>query len=138
MWRAPGRGFATFLALACLSCSPDVDPPASSTVTSERADSAAAQSTYSNIRREDYVGPEKCGECHPQNYKAWKQHPHSRMNALATDETVVGDFSGAVFSYGNGSARFSRDNGDFIVEYFREKKRIRRFRVTRTIGWRYE
>ena len=32
---------------------------------------------YSNIRQEDYVGPEKCGECHEKNYSDWTSHPHS-------------------------------------------------------------
>ena len=94
--------------------------------------------TYSNIRHEDYIGPEACGECHEKNYSDWSQHPHSRMNQLATDETVVGDFSGTSFSYGNGRVVFLKRDGAFLMEFYQGEKRIRTFRITRTIGWRYE
>jgi hypothetical protein len=93
---------------------------------------------YSNIRHEDYIGPEACGECHEKNYSDWSQHPHSRMNQLATDETVVGDFSGTSFTYGVGRAVFLKRDGAFLMEYYQGEKRIRTFRITRTIGWRYE
>lgn len=66
---------------------------------------------YSNIRQEDYIGPEACGECHRENYESWKQHPHSRMNTLATDETVVGDFSGVSLSYADGRVVFLKRDG---------------------------
>jgi len=92
---------------------------------------------YSNIRQEDYIGPEACAKCHEKNYSTWKQHPHSRMNALASDETVVGDFSGTRPSYADGEAAFLKRDGAFLMEFYRSGKRIRTFRITRTIGWRY-
>ena len=93
---------------------------------------------YSNIRQEDYIGPEACGECHRTNYDSWKQHPHSRMNTLATDETVVGDFSGVSLSYADSRVVFLKRDGTFLMEHYRDGKRIRTFRITRPIGWRYQ
>ncbi len=102
--------------------------------------SAAADSAkpYSNILASDYVGPETCGECHQENYALWQQHPHSKMNALANDETVLGDFSGAEVEYAGGRAVFSRAGEDFVVEYFRGRTFERKFKIMRVIGWRYE
>jgi hypothetical protein len=50
----------------------------------------------------------------------------------------VGDFSGTVVDYAGRSARFSRDGDAFVVEYLENNLPFRRFRVTRTMGWRYE
>lgn len=104
----------------------------------EGAGATDALAPYSNIRPADYVGPETCGECHEENYAHWKRHPHSKMNALASRETVLGDFSGVEIAYGDGRAVFSRVGDDFFVAYFRGKNIERRFKVTRVIGWRYE
>jgi hypothetical protein len=93
---------------------------------------------YSNIRFEDYVGPEECGNCHLENYTSWKQHPHSRMNQLATAAAILGDFSGASIDYGGRRAVFRRQADDFFVEHFDGDTLMRRIRVTRVIGWRYE
>jgi len=106
----------------------------------EEPATSAADSTapYSNILPGDYVGPQVCGECHEDNYALWQDHPHSKMNALASAETVLGDFSGVELEYGGGRAVFSREGPDFVVEYFRGGKSERKFKVMRVIGWRYE
>lgn len=98
----------------------------------------ASDSTYSNILAADYVGPQACGECHEKNYDHWQRHPHSRMNALATPETVLGDFSDTVVEYDGRRAVFRRVGDAFFVDYYRGTQRERRFRITRVIGWRYE
>jgi hypothetical protein len=95
-------------------------------------------SGYSNIRVEDYVGPEVCGSCHSENFTNWQQHPHSRMNQLATVASVLGDFSGVGVEYGGRRAVFLRQGEDFFVEHYTGDILIRRIRITRVIGWRYE
>ncbi|MGY8824119.1 MAG: ammonia-forming cytochrome c nitrite reductase subunit c552 [Candidatus Latescibacterota bacterium] len=99
------------------------------------ADSTAP---YSNILPADYVGPQVCGECHEENYAHWQRHPHSKMNALVSAETVLGDFSGVEVEYGGGRAVFSREGEDFVVEYYRGGTFERKFKIMRVIGWRYE
>jgi hypothetical protein len=93
--------------------------------------------TYSNILGEDYVGPQACGKCHQDNYSRWNLHPHSRMNQLASAGSVLGNFSGASLPYADGKVVFKKDNDQFVMEYLRRGKRLRSFKVTRTIGWRY-
>ena len=93
---------------------------------------------YSNIRHEDYIGPEACGQCHEKNYSSWSKHPHSRMNTLATEETIVGDFSGVSLSYADGRVVFLKRDGAYLMEFYQGEKRIRTYRATRTIGWRYQ
>ena len=102
------------------------------------SDGENRERAYSNIRRSDYVGPEVCGDCHEKNYANWKKHPHSRMNMMATDESVLGDFSGVAVLYGGRRAVFAKEGGAYVVSYFQGEKLIRKFEITRTIGWRYE
>ena len=92
--------------------------------------------TYSNIYPDDYVGPESCGNCHEGNYRLWQEHPHSRMNVNATDDTVRGDFSGVRVSYGRGEVVFAREGGDFTMTLFVEGNVVRRYKVTRVVGSR--
>ena len=128
------------------SCTKSPTPPPQ-TATETSTDSLIAtpapkitqgDSTYSNIRPRDYVGPEACEECHQENYANWQEHPHSRMNMLATEETVLGDFDRATLTYGNRKAVFRKRNGEFFIEYFSEEQLLRQFKISRVIGWRYE
>ena len=127
-----------FVALALVGINNVVEAQEMSSQMSSEMITPREVDQYSNIRQEDYVGPEKCGECHEKNYSDWTSHPHSRMNALANDETVVGDFSGVSLSYADGRVVFLKRDGAFLMEFYRGGKRIRTFRITRTIGWRYQ
>src|SRR5690349_6593275 len=68
---------------------------------------------YSNIHPDDYVGPDACRECHADQYHAWSQHSHSRMNQNATAQSVVGDFSDREIEYGNGRVVFEQRDGQY-------------------------
>ena len=148
MQSLPHRFLMTAYTLAMLtffiSCSQDTTIP-TQTPTKVTTKSPApirqkvqGDSTYSNIRKADYVGPQVCAECHQENFANWQQHPHSRMNMLATEETVLGDFSRATLNYGTKKAVFRKQDGQFLIEYFQEETLLRQFRISRVIGWRYE
>ncbi|HTR50035.1 MAG TPA: ammonia-forming cytochrome c nitrite reductase subunit c552 [Kofleriaceae bacterium] len=86
----------------------------------------------SNIARADYIGPDACGNCHPDQYAAWSQSLHRVMNARADEPgAVIGDFDNAVLHYAGGEARFTREGGNHVMTTGRV-----RYRVTRTIGRR--
>src|SRR5207302_5273250 len=105
---------------------------------------AAACSTSSTnapapapMPRGEYVGPDACGECHPDEHAAWSASLHRAMNARASDDgAVIGDFNGAVVHAAAGSARFDRDARGYTMELARAGAAPVRFRVTRTIGKR--
>lgn len=90
--------------------------------------------TYSNILPEDYVGPETCAGCHPKKFDLWSHHPHSRMNQLPTDQSVLGDFSDAVLNLPHGAVTFSRGPDGYQMAVSRAGQPLRRYRVTRTVG----
>jgi len=91
----------------------------------------------SNIHPPDYAGPESCKKCHSANYASWAKHPHRWMNALASDGTVKGDFSGsASISYRGGQASFSRQGDRHLMRLERDGLK-RTYAVTQTIGSRF-
>ena len=92
---------------------------------------------YSNILREDYVGPERCRDCHLQKYNQWRTHPHSRMTANANEQSVLGDFSGKTIEYDGGTVVFDHAEGRFTMTLSRGWQ-SHRFEVTRTIGSRFQ
>jgi len=92
---------------------------------------------HSNIRSQDYAGPESCKKCHQENYDLWSSHAHRWMNALATEETVKGDFSGkASINYRGGEGTFYRDDGEYRMRLTRDHEE-RVYGIKQTIGSRF-
>ncbi len=94
-------------------------------------------SDHSNILPEDYVGPEACAGCHKENYSDWASHPHKWMNALANEESVLGDFSGtSKIEYLGGTATFFRSGDEYRMRFSRDDLN-REYVITQTIGSRF-
>jgi predicted CXXCH cytochrome family protein len=92
--------------------------------------------TQSNMVNADYVGAAACIKCHRQKYQDWLKHPHSRMNTVATEETVRADFSGQTLNYLGGTMRFYKEEGKFRMHLIKEDiERI--YEVRQTIGSKY-
>ena len=90
----------------------------------------------STIAARDYIGPDACGECHPDEHAWWASSLHRVMNQrAATPGAVVGDFANAVVSYAGGEARFEHDRAGYTMTLARAGTTVR-YRVTRTIGRR--
>ena len=90
----------------------------------------------SNVTARDYVGPEACAGCHPDNAARWRTSLHATMNQRASATAIVGDFDGATLAYGGGTARFERARDGHRMRLTDRAGTTRRFRVTRTIGTR--
>lgn len=92
---------------------------------------------HSNMRPQDYVDPQMCRRCHKEQHALWSQHSHRRMNLLADETSVLGDFSGrSRVSYLGGTASFDRDGKTFRMHLERDGAR-RTYDITETIGSRF-
>ena len=91
---------------------------------------------FSNIKRDDYVGPQACGKCHEKQHAGWSKHPHRWMNALASEETVKGDFDDITMQYRGGTVRFTRDQSQYRME-LKRRDTVRKYVVNQTIGSRH-
>ena len=90
-----------------------------------------------NIHPGDYTGPEVCRKCHKKNYEGWYEHTHRRMNALANESTVIGDFSGqSTIEYLGGVGTFFREDNDYRMRLERGDVTLV-YDVNQTIGSRF-
>lgn len=91
----------------------------------------------SNIRFQDYVGPDACRDCHSARYQSWSKHSHRWMNAIASETTVKGDFSGAAsIEYQGGRATFFQHDGRYRMRLVRGEL-SRTYQIERTVGSRF-
>lgn len=62
-----------------------------------------------------YVGATACGECHAAEVEAWQGSHHDLAMQVASEQTVLGDFADAKFSYAGQTTRFFRRDGGYFV-----------------------
>ena len=86
----------------------------------------------------EYVGAEKCQECHQENYDSWKKTYHRTMTQEATDTSVVGQFDGGDQTYWGFTIRPVKANGKFYFEYYNPKTKqlLNTLEIKRTVGSR--
>jgi len=81
-----------------------------------------------------FVGRESCKPCHELEFSTWLNSDHDRAMAEATDETVLGDFSGVEFTSHGITSRFFRSDGRFMVSTQGTDGEMTDFEVTHTFG----
>jgi tetratricopeptide (TPR) repeat protein len=62
-----------------------------------------------------YVGTAACAGCHAKEHAAWQGSQHDRAMQAATDQTVLGDFANAKFTFAGTTSTFFRRDGRFFV-----------------------
>ncbi|MCG3200759.1 MAG: Beta-barrel assembly-enhancing protease [Gammaproteobacteria bacterium] len=62
-----------------------------------------------------HVGGQACAQCHAGEYGAWQGSHHDLAMQEANEQTVLGDFADATFSYAGTTSTFFRRDGKFLV-----------------------
>lgn len=83
-----------------------------------------------------YVGSQACASCHATTTNDWKGSDHARAMDAATSESVLGDFSGVTIAHFGETARFSREDGRFLVETPDKDGRLASFTISHTFGFK--
>jgi predicted CXXCH cytochrome family protein len=81
-----------------------------------------------------FVGSTACRDCHSAEFDDWTGSDHQRAMQIASDDTVLGDFSGAEFKYFGETTRFYRENGQFMIRTESADGTADTFRVSGTFG----
>lgn len=125
--------WALLLLVACTTTTaPPPPPPAPPPPAPPRKPEVAIDET-TNIHKADYVGPETCGGCHPDELGRWQQSLHRKMNQLASREAIIGDFNDVVMPYNGGELRLTHDKASYYMTTAKQA-RVTKYRITRTIG----
>jgi len=82
----------------------------------------------------EFVGREKCIDCHTEVYRQWLGSDHDNAMDLATDATVLGDFDDAEFTHAGVTSRFYRRGGGFFVNTAGPGGEMGEFEVRYTFG----
>ena len=81
-----------------------------------------------------FVGAGTCAGCHAPQATAWRGSQHAHAMQPATGATVLGDFAGARFRYGDVVSTFSRRGDRFVVNTDGADGKLADFEVRYTFG----
>jgi len=81
-----------------------------------------------------FVGSAQCASCHEASYKAWQGSQHALAMQHATEQTVLGDFSGAKLRYAGVESTFFRRDGKFFVRTDGPDGKLAAFEVKYAFG----
>ncbi len=81
-----------------------------------------------------FVGSEQCASCHQEEYELWQGSHHELAMQVASEGTVLGDFSDVEFDYfGTKTSLFQRD-GAFVVRTENANGEQQEFNISHTFG----
>ena len=83
----------------------------------------------------NFVGREKCKDCHRVEYEKWKGSHHDKAMDIASEETVLGDFNDARISHNGITTRFFKKDEGFFVRTQGPDGRMADFEITHTFGF---
>lgn len=83
----------------------------------------------------NFVGSQKCGECHRREHQLWNNSHHDKAMDIASPETVLGNFQNSTFNYFGFTSRFYRKQGKFFVYTQGPGGQPGEFEITHTFGW---
>ncbi|MFW5830538.1 MAG: multiheme c-type cytochrome [Planctomycetota bacterium] len=82
-----------------------------------------------------YVGTQRCMECHEEEHAEWMGSHHQLAMLPATEESVLGDFSGSTFTSKDGTtSTFYKDGDAFMVRTDGPDGELQDFHITHTFG----
>ncbi|MFH0756875.1 MAG: tetratricopeptide repeat protein [Bacteroidota bacterium] len=86
-------------------------------VTCKREDSGTSDRVVTPLSTHtaEYMGRERCRECHEKEYDLFQGSDHDMAMDTATDETVLGDFNDVSITHFGVTSGFYRKGGKFMV-----------------------
>jgi len=82
-----------------------------------------------------FAGSQKCMDCHKTEYDKWQNSHHDRAMDIASDDTVLGDFSNVTVEFHGVNTRFYRRDDKFFTHTQGPDGKMGEFEITHTFGW---
>jgi tetratricopeptide (TPR) repeat protein len=81
-----------------------------------------------------FVGSHQCAYCHQKEHELWQGSHHELAMQVATDTTVLGDFSDVEFEYFDTETSLFKKDGAFMVRTENANGEQQEFEITHTFG----
>ncbi len=81
-----------------------------------------------------FVGSQRCASCHQKEHELWRGSHHDLAMQVASDATVLGDFSDVEFEYFDTTTSLFKRDGAFIVQTENAAGEQQEFEITHTFG----
>lgn len=91
-------------------------------------------STNPSVASPVFVGSNACETCHTDEYKHWQDSDHFHGMAVASDESVMGNFDNVSFSHFGVNTTFFRKADKFFVTTDNAKGDLQDFEISFTFG----
>ena len=82
---------------------------------SEDSGNESRSTALTSMHAAEYRGRESCRECHEKEYNLFQGSDHDMAMDLATEQTVLGDFSDVALTHFGVTSRFYQSDGKFMV-----------------------
>ncbi len=99
-----------------------------------KEDFARARSIYEPEPMAEFVGRDKCIECHKEAWEKWRGSYHDLAMDIANEETVQGDFDDSIFTNEGVTSKFYQRDGKFFVYTEGPGGEMDEFEITYTFG----
>jgi tetratricopeptide (TPR) repeat protein len=83
----------------------------------------------------EYIGRDRCKDCHQKEYKAFTGSHHDLAMDIANDSTVLGNFNNAEFEFNGVTSKFFRKGEKFFVRTNGPGGFIDDFEIAHTFGY---
>ncbi len=81
-----------------------------------------------------FVGRQVCAQCHSKEVELWEGSHHDRAMQVVDENTVLGDFDNATFTYNGITTTFFKREGKFWVRTDGPEGELREYEVAYTFG----
>jgi predicted CXXCH cytochrome family protein len=83
---------------------------------------------------DSYVDNQRCLDCHQEQAALWQQSHHAKSMAVATEQTVLGNFNNAEFRHQGITSRFFRQGDKYFVKTDGPDGKLADFEIGYTFG----
>ena len=83
----------------------------------------------------NFVGSERCAQCHEAETKQWKQSHHAKSMMLPSAESVLGDFNNKEVTFNDVTTRFTQNEQGYYINTQNEEKKQQTYKVEFTFGY---
>ena len=81
-----------------------------------------------------FVGRQACAQCHAKEVELWEGSHHDLAMQVADENTVLGDFDNATFTYNGITSTFFKREGKFLVRTDGPEGELQEYEIAYTFG----